>query len=313
MMGMNRLIQFGTGRYGAVTLLLFLGVQGYLLVKPDRPRLDPARARAADELALHAASELSRYAQGGWSSKYVGVARIAGDHGDEIRHRIEKELVARTNCRMVTAPLLSEFRDSTISKVSRLGVVNASTADDWRSRPIDTLSDALSFAEAEDLDFVVFGTVDEFRADDDLVHLRATLKLADVAARSTIMEYRYPEDEVVGSRGDDELGGRPEPTNFYQRLFAWGGFILAFPVITSPFWAGLIARESNFVNALCLLALTIAGTIAAVFCLILFAGGLLSDLYSLLGWAAGSAVASYLFLNRLATQVLEPESAEVYR
>ena len=67
--------------------IVFLLAQGYLLIRPSAPPLDPVRAEAAERVAAQVAEAIGAHAGGTWSSRYVRVARFQGDPGDHLRAR----------------------------------------------------------------------------------------------------------------------------------------------------------------------------------------------------------------------------------
>lgn len=261
--GLTHLIQFATSKYGIMILAAFLAVQGYLLIRPLQKPLDPARAQAADRVCERIVKALSDEAQDTWSAKYVKVARLAGDHGDHIRSRIEAALPARTNCRLVTDSVLAEMRDTIMAKAARLGIVKTATADRWKIRPVTGLNDALALSKSAGVEYVVYGAVEDFRALGEQTYARVSVALADAASGETVFQQSFEDGngDVFAAIDPDLMAGEAKRAGW--RFVGWVLFVLLLPVCTGSFWVGLLERESNVTNALCLLFLTLLSTLLA--------------------------------------------------
>lgn len=262
-MGMARLIQFGATKLGIMALVGFLVFQGYLLIRPIPVPLDPVRAQTADRVTTQIVEALSEQANTAWSTKYVKVARLQGDHGDHIRRRIEAQLPVRTNCRLVTDSMLAELRDTLVAKMARLGVVKPATADRWRIKPVTDLGGAMALSETAGVDYVVYGVVEDFRALDKQAYAKVAIALADAATGETVLEQRFEagDEQVFADIGPAVMVG--DATRAGWRFVGWLLFVLLLPVCTGTFWTQLLERESNFTNAVSLLFLTLVSTLLA--------------------------------------------------
>lgn len=253
-MGISKLIQLGSGKYGATVLVAFMALQGYLLIRPSTPPLDPARAATADALVESIAGHIGQEAGADWSGKYVHVARMPGDPNDAIRGRLEDAIGARTNCTVVTDSLFTELRDATAAKSARLGVVDQATADSWQTRPVGSLTEALEKAQATGLDYVVYGVIEDFRALEGRTFAKADIKVAAADQAALDMEKTFTQGDAADVAYASANIGRKNPL---WRLVVWLIAVLLLPIVTSGFWSTLLERESNAANAACLLFLTL--------------------------------------------------------
>lgn len=257
MVWLAKLVQLGASKYGIALLVLFLVVQGYLFIRPHTPELDPVRAQAADAVAADIAEALGTQADSAWSSKYVKVARLDGDQGDAIRTRIEAALQTRTNCKLVVDSVFAEVRDQVAAKLARLGAIKAATADRWKGQPIQTATDALALARRRGLDYVVYGAVEDFRVLHDQSFVKVAVRVAAAAAGSVVFERRFEEGDAAVFAGVTTDALRADTTRAGWRLVGWLLFVILLPVCSASFWKGLLERESNLVNAVCLIVLTL--------------------------------------------------------
>ncbi len=274
MMGFARLLSVRAGKYGIALLAAAVLIQGYFLIRSREPALDPARAAAADRLTNAAAESLGGNAGGAWGAKYVRVARLVGDQGDHIRSRLETALPARTHCRLVTDSVLAEFRDDVATKAAHLGAVNAATADEWKGNAVTSLDDALALGRNSGIDYVVYGEVLDFTALENKARARVNLHVADVTAGAGIFTKTF--EEGYGGVLDDLLAGPVAEGDSHAGLLfiGWLLFVMLLPLCSASFWTNLLDRESNAVNALCLIALTILGLLCS---------------WTFMGFAAGTA------------------------
>ncbi len=256
MLGLTRLLQFGTGKYGAILLALFLVLQGYLIIRPSTSPLDPARAEAADRVAADVGEALGAYANSAWSGKYVKVERLQGDQGDHLRTRIESALQSGTNCRLVTDSMLAGLRDQVAAKAARLGIVKAAAADAWKGRPVATTGAALGVAREAGLDYVVYGVVEDFRTLNGIASLRAAIEVAGKGSAVPVFRRTFKNQSGMVFAHVD-IGRQPGKRGGASlRLSGWLLFVVLLPICTAPFWREQLERESNFVNFTCLGALT---------------------------------------------------------
>jgi len=263
MLGVSKLAKLATGRYGALILVGFLAIQAYLLIRPSTPPLDAPRAEVADDVARQVADALGTLARDTWAAKYVRVARFEGDQNDQVRMRIEDELPARTNCRLVKDSMLAEIRDRLAQKAGRFGLVTAVTADNLQGQPVGSLRDAVELAQRRRFDYVVYGRVEDFRVELGRAYLRVTLEVADAAARNNVFSATYESGDgtIYASAPTDIL--RADTRLTALRLLGWLMFVVLLPIGTGWFWKNLLDRESNFVNVLCLLFLTAIDSLLA--------------------------------------------------
>ncbi|MBN2310090.1 MAG: hypothetical protein JXR94_14040 [Candidatus Hydrogenedentes bacterium] len=259
----GRLAEFATKKYSIAVPIALLALQFYLLVRPNTAPLDPARAEAADRVAARVADTLGEHAQASWSTAYVKVARLVGDHGDHLRSRIEAALPARVNCHLVTDSVIAELRDATADKAARLGVVNARAADKWKREPIGSLGRALEMARDSGLDLVVYGTVRDFRSLRDFVFLSVDIEVADARSGEPVFASTFREGDEAVFADVSSATLTVESKGLGMRIAGWALFVLLLPICSGGFWSGLLARESNATNAVCLLLLTLLGTLVA--------------------------------------------------
>jgi len=257
---LERLISLATSRLALVALVGFLLIQGYLVIRPATPTLDPKRAQASERVAQQVADALGALAGSSWSGKHVAVARLGGDEGDAIRNRLEAALPSRTNSKLVTDTMLQELRDAAAAKAARIGLATAATTDRWKRAPVTTLEDALKLGRDSGLDYVVFGAADEFRVAGEKTLLNLWVSVAQVASGAAIFHGRFPNDagapvDAAGSRQDVRRIGLP--------IVVWGLFALLLPMATWSFWTSLLDRESNLMNVLCLGFMTVVDTMLA--------------------------------------------------
>ena len=248
--------RLATSKVSVILIVIFLAVQGYLLIRPRTAPLDPVRAHAADRIAEQVVEALGEFAGKGWSGRYVNVAPFFQDQGDQIRSRIESALRSRTNCRLVTDTILAQIREEALNKASRLGIVKQVSADGWKAQPLSTLSQALALAEKAGVDFVVYGSIDDFRSLHDKVFLKMTVRVVDAENRVATFEQQFIEGSEAVFADIPSSAFVVENRRFGARMMTWVLFVLLLPLITASFWRILLQQESNVLNICCLLFLS---------------------------------------------------------
>lgn len=292
------LLRLGTSKYGVIVLVLFLIAQGYLLIQLHPTALDPVRADAADRLADEVVAAIGDHVQSGWSSRYVKVARLAGDPGDQIRRRIEKALPARTNCKLVKDSVLAQLRDEATARAGRLGVVDRAKADAWQGEAADSFEDALGIGRDKKLDYVLYGRVSDFRAQGKDAYVKLAVGVADIANAAVLFERTFERGEGKAIGPPSQGGDRPEHGGVRLRVFGWVLFALLLPICSASFWINLLDRESSAVNAACVAALTLVDVLLAWALMGFGLGSVLSGLILLVG-AALAAAYNLFILNVL--------------
>lgn len=245
------------GKLGLLIIVAVLAVQGYMLIRPRSSDLDAARGKAADRLTAQVADILATQQAVDWTSRYVRVARLAGDYEDHVRQRFEKVLPARTNCRMVSDTLLDELRDQIAAKAARLGILSEPRADSWKLPAVRTLDEALAFGEHYECDYVLYGEVHDFRSLGERVFLKMDVAVADVAQGARVFQQAVEagDPEIMADVSMAALQGENQRAGL--RLGLWLVFTLLLPVCTWSLWRVQLERESRVVNGLCLAALTL--------------------------------------------------------
>ncbi len=249
------------GKYGVLILIALAAFQGYQVLRPEIPALDPQRAEAATRLAEQASIAISDHAGSDWSGRYVKVARLEGDHGDHFRGLLEASLPVRTNCTIVRDSLLSEVRDGASDSMSRLGFVKQPTTDRWRNQAVTNLSQALALAKSAKVDYVVYGKVDDFRVVDGDAQAALELHLMDTAMHEDVLIERFTEGSSAVYYSAAHLNNDAMRYTFWKCL-GWALFVILLPMVTAAFWTAVLDNESNVATFLALILLTtIDGTL----------------------------------------------------
>lgn len=260
---MTRIFQFLGTKTGAWAMLVLLLVQGYFLIGTGQPELDPQRAQAADGAAGEMAAALAQYAGNGWAGKYVKVARLTRDPNDALRVRLETALQARTNCRLVEDTVFTSMYDGAIGRASRLGLVSAPRADGWKTQPPAGLEEALTLARDTQTDYLVFGSVEEFRRYDNGARLRLRVLVAEAASLQCVFDQTAVVETPRAVFADHAGGaGAEQGLGAGTKFAGWLLFVVLLPVATAFLWQTLLGYESNLINALCLAALAAAAPFA---------------------------------------------------
>lgn len=259
----TKFFQLCGSKTGAWAMLALVLVQACFLIGAGQPELDPERARAADDAVEQMAAALAHHAGNRWAGKYVKVARLATDHNDAVRDRLEAAVQARTNCRLVKDTVFTSMYDAALAKAARLGVLSAPCADAWKTQPPADLDEALAVARDAQTGYLVFGSVEEFRRDNDGAQLRLRIRAADAASARCVFDetvrVKTPRAVFANCAGNK---GAPKGIGVGVRIAGWLLFVVLLPLTTAFLWQTLLGHESNLVNALCLVALAGTATLA---------------------------------------------------
>lgn len=240
-----RLPQFIIRKYGLLVMAVIFLWQGYGAIRPKPTTLDPMRAEAAERLAERAAGAISGYAGSDWSDRYIKVARLQGDHGDHIRAMLESALPGRTNCRIASDSLLNGLRDGISDSVARLGVATQPWSDNWKRKPVTTLSSALRLGKSTNVDFVVYGVVSDFRIVDERARAVLEVHVASPTLGTDVFVEQVSEGEKEIHFAVSNSADAPPMHFAIWRIAGWIAFVLFFPVVTASFWIGVLDDESN--------------------------------------------------------------------
>ena len=248
---------------GKISMILVLIIQGYLLLHYTKPSISPEREQAADTIARKIVDTLGDQFGGLWNGKYVQVSRLIGDFGGHIRHRIEERLPDTTNCILSNESVITEFWEELIEKSKYLGLLSVSYAESLKIQPCFSSDDALNFGEKRNLNYVVFGKVNDFRHHDGQVHWNVNIKVLNMTNKTIAFEQEWENNP-----------SRIIPANFikfdpkmlqteHTHWITWILMIVLIPICSASFWTMILRRESNGWNIACVLFLTFIDMVLA--------------------------------------------------
>ena len=256
MIGLSLLSKVGTRWFATLVCTALLAGQAYRMIHANPAGLDPLRAQAADRIAERVAGVLAAEVGAEWSGKYVVVARLVGDPDDPIRSRIETELPARTNCRVLADTVRAELRDDGASKAARLGAIRQSTADAWKRPPVRSQEEAWALLRALGADVAVYGAVKDFRALDAVVRLELVVYVIDAAQDGILFQRSFIEgDDTILANVNHGTLARPIQGGGL-RWGLWMLFVALLPILGAPFWTSLFDHESLVFSLACLVFVT---------------------------------------------------------
>lgn len=282
MLGFGALIRSGVAKLVSLGVVSVAAYSGYQAYQTEPGQLDGERLKAAAKMAERTTAALAELDLN-WTGKYVAVGKLSGSGGDYFREHLEKAVGDVTNATVVTDSFIRRVSDAAMDSAEQLNLIDAATADAWKANPVDSLDAALRAGESAGLDYVVYGRVEDLRALPEDTYCRLHVGIADIAAGGALWAHTFEDGRVVPAGGGPPAVTSPVAgVKWWWRMAGWLVVVLAIPVLTSGLWMGVLDRESNALNAVCLVALTaLAGVLA----------------WSLMGFSAGSFVRKFFIVT----------------
>lgn len=225
-------------RYAIIALAITGAWNIYQFTIPDKPVLDPHRKKIAEKACWEIIDSIPETIKP--SSKTV-VLRFLGDETRVITTRLE-ELIERTGkCILVDKGIVPKIlRELKIEE-----------------KQIGTYKDAFTVGKRCGADYAIYGEIEKFVSDQDNAWLAMNVNMIDLNSEKTIMS------KVIDLH-PNPVGSKIASVSGWSKILFWLLFTLSLPFIFIKIIKKLLDKESNSVNFLVIVALTITSLFVAL-------------------------------------------------
>jgi uncharacterized protein (DUF2267 family) len=224
-----------------VATLLFLGLGTWTLYEFTRSTdssLGYLRRRALEAVSRKAAAALPQSGK----ARSLAVLPFEGDPNQHVRkalmHQIDQ---AKSIFQVAKGDFLERVRME-------------------REKPAESLAEALQMGAKLGVDTVAFGKIPAFTAAGDESEIALELCIADRSTGQPLVLKRFQE-KVSG--GFEARRARIADSSLIIRILIWCGFTLLLPFVLTPMVRSLLGKDSNMVNFMLLIGLSIASLAVA--------------------------------------------------
>ena len=280
-------------RAGMTLFVGYVCYLGWINLGPHKPVPDMARMKAADRAVEKIADDVYK---GRGDVRSAALCHFANDTSDSVSKKLRERLEASN---------VLDLSDSGFSEKMRM-VLNL------REKGAASADEALAAVRNDEVDGVLWGSLDRFETVGGVATLTGTWQLVDRRTGKVVCGGQISEGAgaLDVSAGLNALGKSSEDVEIAASAVPWHlrllGFVLIallLPVVTISFIRTMVARRSNRINAYVLCIYTVVDMILAFF----MVGGAFGSSAAVLVFLAASALA-FLYNVSLMSFALRLES-----
>jgi hypothetical protein len=254
--------------------------QGYLILKPRPLPPDELQRELIDDLVWDITEQLPNELD---DIESIAILPFGGvEQGPFVSEALTKSMRRAGDFKVRDQSLVDRI-------MRELGIEQAPVAD---------LNEALRAGHAMGVDAVVFGTLERFKRKKDFASARLELMVADVNADRNVYAESFKRRQDVISLNPADFLDNIRRSPFLNRTIVWLLFTLLFPAVLFPFINRLLALESNLVNFLTVLILSLTSFCFAYFLMGFSASGFFEWVFLLVALGL-SFVYNYFICSKL--------------
>ena len=193
----------------------------------------------------------------------IAIADLVGDHAGYVKRILAEELHKSGKFTVITDAYVQRIVKEALAIAKKSGLVGHGLAEAVEGGGITSLEAAIELANRMGIDKVLFGEVRGFTLEQNRARLEMHLRIADARAHSATFGGDFTEE--IGKYGlfSPFLRASIIHAAFGMRLFTWVVMTTLFPLVFSYVLIHYLHQESNLVNLLILVGLTLMNTLLA--------------------------------------------------
>lgn len=234
--------------------------QAYDILTPKQNDADLLRHAVAQVVIQKAVEQMPRE----YPVRQMAIAELVGDRTGYIKQSLADELRKSDKFGIVTDTYVQNILKEVMTVAKKSGLVSRRLVEELEGGGITSLEAAIELANRIGVATVLFGEVKEFSTGPEGVRLEMYLRIADAQTGKALFGGAFAQESNRSNLFSPYLSVRIKSASLGVRIFTWIVFTTLFPLIFGYVLMRYFRQESNVINLLILVGLTLIDTLLAL-------------------------------------------------